>query len=146
MRIGVLALQGAFREHIMAFEALGVEAFPVRRSALLAEADGLVIPGGESTAIAKLMEAYDFYSPVVRRFDEGMAVWGTCAGAILVAREIIDALPDARRGSRRPAAVSRCSHGTRVVSWPLAKDSSWPPRSTLSSRATSGSTSTSSRT
>lgn len=101
----------------MAFEALGVEAFPVRRSALLAEADGLVIPGGESTAIAKLMEAYDFYSPVVRRFDEGMAVWGTCAGAILVAREIIDALPDQRPLGLMDISVRRNAYGRQIDSF-----------------------------
>lgn len=93
MHIGVLALQGAFREHIMTLESLGVRATAVRLPSQLAELNGLVIPGGESTAIAKLMVSYGFYDPIRQHHGAGLAIWGTCAGAILIAREILDAVP-----------------------------------------------------
>lgn len=93
MRVGVLALQGAFREHVLVLEVLGVQAPSVRLPSQLAALDGLVIPGGESTAIAKLMVTYGFYEPIVARVAEGMAVWGTCAGAILIAKNVVDGIP-----------------------------------------------------
>ena len=117
MRIGVLALQGAFREHIMALEALDVQADPVRLSSQLQGLDGLVIPGGESTAIGKLMTTYDFWDPLSAAFEAGMAVWGTCAGAILVAREILDALPEQRSLGMLDAAVRRNAYGRQVESF-----------------------------
>lgn len=91
-RIGVLALQGDFREHIQALRRLGAEAVPVRLPKDLADVDGLVIPGGESTAIGKLMVAYDLVQPLRDRIAAGMPVWGTCAGMILLARETDNAL------------------------------------------------------
>jgi 5'-phosphate synthase pdxT subunit len=94
VRIGVLALQGAFREHILLFEALGVDAEAVRLRDHLADLDGLVVPGGESTAIGKLMDTYGFYEPIRERHAAGMAVWGTCAGAVLLAREVVGGATD----------------------------------------------------
>ncbi len=94
MKVGVLALQGAFREHIMTFEALGISSVAVRLPEQLGDLSGLVIPGGESTAIGKLMQTYDFYDAIRQQHGAGMAVWGTCAGAILMATEVLDALPD----------------------------------------------------
>jgi 5'-phosphate synthase pdxT subunit len=87
MKIGVLALQGAFIEHIHMLTALGVQASEVRLPPDLLELDGLIIPGGESTTIGKLMQYYGLLAPI-RRFAERHAVWGTCAGMILVAKEI----------------------------------------------------------
>ena len=117
MRVGVLALQGAFREHIMTLEALGVAAVAVRLRDQIADLQGLIIPGGESTAIAKLMQTYGFYDAVRQRHDEGMAVWGTCAGAILMAAEILDAVPDQEPLALMDIAVRRNAYGRQVDSF-----------------------------
>lgn len=117
MRVGVLALQGAFREHILAFEALGVGAVAVRLPAQLDDLDGLVIPGGESTAISKLMRSYGFYEPIRSRHADGMALWGTCAGAILMAREIIDARPDQEPLGLMDTVVRRNAYGRQADSF-----------------------------
>lgn len=117
VKVGVLALQGAFREHIVAFETLGVEAAAVRLPEQLEECAGLVIPGGESTAIGKLMDAYGFYSEVERRYDQGMAIWGTCAGAILLARTVLDALPGQRSLALMDITVRRNAYGRQVDSF-----------------------------
>jgi len=87
MRIGVLALQGAFIEHIRRLEELGLTATEVRLPGDLRRLDGLIIPGGESTAIGKLMAGYGLMDPI-REFARQHAVWGTCAGMILMAKEI----------------------------------------------------------
>lgn len=91
MRVGVLALQGDFREHLEMLRQCGVEAVEVRRAELLDAVDALVIPGGESTAIGKLMDLYGFFPAVRRRAREGMAIFGTCAGLVLLAREALGA-------------------------------------------------------
>lgn len=88
MRVGVLGLQGDFREHLAAFRALGVEAVDVRRPEQLADVDALVIPGGESTTIGKLAERYGLIPAIRDRARAGMPVWGTCAGAIFLARDV----------------------------------------------------------
>ncbi len=87
MRIGVLALQGAFIEHIAKLRELGVRACEVRLPREMQGLDGLILPGGESTTIGKLMMTYGLLDPL-RRFAERHAVWGTCAGMILMAKEI----------------------------------------------------------
>jgi len=87
MKIGVLALQGAFIEHINILRGLGVEAVEVRLPEDLAGLDGLIIPGGESTTIGKLADAYEMMAPL-RGFAEEKPVWGTCAGMIFMAKEI----------------------------------------------------------
>jgi len=87
MKIGVLALQGAFIEHINILRGLGVEAVEVRLPEDLAGLDGLIIPGGESTTIGKLANAYEMMAPL-RGFAEEKPVWGTCAGMIFMAKEI----------------------------------------------------------
>ena len=87
MRIGVLALQGAFIEHINILRGLGVEAIEVRLPADLAGLDGLIIPGGESTTIGKLAEIYGLMEPL-RLFAHEKPVWGTCAGMIFMAKNI----------------------------------------------------------
>lgn len=88
MRVGVLGLQGDFQEHLATFRALAVEAVDVRRPEQLADVDALVIPGGESTTIGKLAERYGFLQVVRDRARAGMPVWGTCAGAIFLARDV----------------------------------------------------------
>jgi 5'-phosphate synthase pdxT subunit len=117
MRIGVLALQGAFREHILAFEALGHETVAVRLPEQMNDCVGLVIPGGESTAISKLMVTYGFYDAVAQQHGAGMAVWGTCAGAILIAREVLDAVPGQRSLAFMDIAVRRNAYGRQVDSF-----------------------------
>lgn len=88
MRIGVLALQGAFIEHINVLRRLGAEAFAARLPDDLEGVDGLVLPGGESTAIGGLMAAYGLLEPLRRAIAAGAPVYGTCAGMILLARDI----------------------------------------------------------
>lgn len=90
--VGVLALQGDFREHCKMLREVGAEAREVRLPADLEGLDGLIIPGGESTTIGKLMVAYDLQEPLRRLIASGVPVWGTCAGLILLARETDNAL------------------------------------------------------
>ncbi|KQX47970.1 MULTISPECIES: pyridoxal 5'-phosphate synthase glutaminase subunit PdxT [unclassified Streptomyces] len=88
--IGVLALQGDVREHLIALAAADAVARPVRRPEELAEVDGLVIPGGESTTISKLAELFGLMEPLRERIAAGMPVYGTCAGLIMLAEKILD--------------------------------------------------------
>jgi len=87
MKVGVLALQGAFIEHIHILQRLGVDTKEVRLPEQLADLDGLIIPGGESTTIGKLSEMYGLIDPL-RQFAGQKPVWGTCAGMILMAKQI----------------------------------------------------------
>ncbi|RMD54052.1 MAG: pyridoxal 5'-phosphate synthase glutaminase subunit PdxT, partial [Candidatus Thermofonsia bacterium] len=87
MRIGVLALQGAFIEHIKMLQKLGVEAVEVRLPQDLEGLDGLIIPGGESTTIGKLARRFELMEPL-RQFALSKPVWGTCAGMIFLAKEV----------------------------------------------------------
>ncbi|MFY1676098.1 MULTISPECIES: pyridoxal 5'-phosphate synthase glutaminase subunit PdxT [unclassified Streptomyces] len=88
--IGVLALQGDVREHVAALTAAGAAAGAVRRPAELSEVDALVVPGGESTTISKLADLFGLMDPLRRRIREGMPVYGTCAGMIMLADKILD--------------------------------------------------------
>lgn len=89
MKIGVLALQGAFREHRKMIEQCGVEAREIRTPGDLDSVDGLIIPGGESTAIGKLMTEWGLADKIIARNKAGMHIYGTCAGLILLARDIV---------------------------------------------------------
>lgn len=86
MKIGVLTLQGDFQEHIAVLSAIGVKAVDVRLPDHLQGLDGLIIPGGESTTIGKLAEEYGLMDPI-RQFGQQKAIWGTCAGAILLSKD-----------------------------------------------------------
>jgi 5'-phosphate synthase pdxT subunit len=88
MKIGVLAAQGAFAEHIATLKSLNTEAVPVRLPAELKGIDGLIIPGGESTTISRLMLAYDLMQEIESLANEGMPIFGTCAGMIMMAKTI----------------------------------------------------------
>jgi 5'-phosphate synthase pdxT subunit len=88
MRIGVLALQGDFGLHARALEKCGVEAVEVRKPLELDEVDGLVMPGGESTTLLTLMDAWDFVPALEKFHSEGKPIFGTCAGLIILAREV----------------------------------------------------------
>lgn len=116
MRVGILALQGAFREHRRAFERLGLEVREVRLPAHLEGLSALVVPGGESTTMAKLMVAYRLDRAIRAFHDEGGAVWGTCAGAILVARDIVGR-PEQPRLGLLPIEVARNAYGRQIASF-----------------------------
>ena len=88
VRFGVLALQGNFQEHIQVLQQLGVTADEVRQPSHLAGLDGLILPGGESTTISKLAAEYRLLEPLRAMAADGMPMWGTCAGLILLARDV----------------------------------------------------------
>ena len=90
MKIGVLALQGAFREHCWMLEGCGVTAVEIRKPEELDDVVGLVIPGGESTTIGKLMVQWGLMEKIKVRVSQGMAIYGTCAGMIMLAKEIVE--------------------------------------------------------
>lgn len=92
LRVGVLALQGDFEAHLKMLAELGVEGKAVRLPEQLHDLDGIIIPGGESTTIGKLMVLYGLDEPLQQKIREGFPVWGTCAGLILLARETDNAL------------------------------------------------------
>lgn len=114
VKIGVLALQGAFAEHRLYLERCGAEVVEVRLSHQLDGLDGLILPGGESTTIGKLLRRYGFEQPL-RRFDR--PIWGTCAGMILLAREVVDGLPDQLVLDRIDLRVTRNAFGRQVDSF-----------------------------
>ncbi|MEK7862072.1 MAG: pyridoxal 5'-phosphate synthase glutaminase subunit PdxT [Chloroflexota bacterium] len=87
-RVGVLGLQGDFAEHLRTLRAMGTEAVDVRRPEQLDDVDALIIPGGESTTIGKLAERYGIIPKLTERVADGMPVWGTCAGAIFLAKDV----------------------------------------------------------
>lgn len=89
IKIGVLALQGAVREHIQSLEQCGVEAVAVKRKEELQELDGLILPGGESTAMRRLIDKYDFMDALKEFARAGKPMFGTCAGLILLAKEVV---------------------------------------------------------
>ncbi len=88
MKVGVLALQGDFVEHIQMLRSLGVEAVEVRKPEQLSELDALIIPGGESTTFAKLAAEYGLMEPIREMCQSGKPVWGTCAGLIFLAKDV----------------------------------------------------------
>src|SRR5437588_2831463 len=87
LRIGVLALQGDFEAHLKMLDELGVEGIAIRLPKHLTDLDGIILPGGESTTIGKLMVLYGLDEPLQQKIREGCPIWGTCAGLILLARE-----------------------------------------------------------
>jgi 5'-phosphate synthase pdxT subunit len=93
MKIGVLALQGAFREHIDTLNAIGVEGVRVREPADLADVSGLILPGGESTTMRQLIERWGLHEPILDLADQGKPIFGTCAGMIVLAAEIAGGEP-----------------------------------------------------
>jgi 5'-phosphate synthase pdxT subunit len=115
MKIGVLALQGDFAEHIQMLQNIGVEAIDVRLPEHLADLDGLIIPGGESTTIGKLATAYGLMEPL-RAFGAQKAIWGTCAGAIFLSK---DAHRDQPLLSLMDITVERNAFGRQVASFEI---------------------------
>ena len=93
MKVGVLAIQGDFAEHLAVLRKLGVEGREVRLPQHLDKVDGLIIPGGESTTLSRLMSIYNLREPVTEMARRGKAIWGTCAGMIMMAHEITEEDP-----------------------------------------------------
>jgi 5'-phosphate synthase pdxT subunit len=119
-RIGVLALQGDFEAHAKALVALGADVVLVRRTAELAGLDGLVLPGGESTTLLNLMTDEPWFPALRRLRDEGAALMGTCAGAILLARRVVD--PEQPSLGALDATVARNAFGRQVDSFETTLD------------------------
>jgi pyridoxal 5'-phosphate synthase pdxT subunit len=117
VRIGVLALQGDVREHLQSLTALGVEAIAVRRPSELDSVDGLVLPGGESTTMAKLARTFDLLEPLRARIKDGLPVLGTCAGMILLADRIVDGTADQETIGGLDITVRRNAFGRQVDSF-----------------------------
>ncbi|MFV0494340.1 pyridoxal 5'-phosphate synthase glutaminase subunit PdxT [Mycobacterium sp.] len=118
--VGVLALQGDTREHLAALRDSGAEAIAVRRRGELEMVDGLVIPGGESTAMSHLLRDFDLLDPLRTRLAEGLPAYGACAGMILLAGEILDAGADGREALSLGAidmTVRRNAFGRQVDSF-----------------------------
>ncbi|MER7417523.1 pyridoxal 5'-phosphate synthase glutaminase subunit PdxT [Micromonospora peucetia] len=115
--IGVLALQGDVREHVAALAAAGADARPVRRTQELDAVDGLVIPGGESTTISKLADIFELREPIDKRIADGMPVYGSCAGMIMLATEVLDGRPDQRGFAGIEMTVRRNAFGRQVDSF-----------------------------
>jgi len=117
MRVGVLALQGDFREHLFALEECGVTPSLVRRPSELAAVDALVLPGGESTAIAKLARSFEMFEPLKARISAGMPVYGSCAGMILLADRVLDAAVGQETFGGLDITVRRNAFGSQVDSF-----------------------------
>lgn len=117
VRIGVLAVQGDVREHVHALGGLGVHVSTVRRPGELDEVEALVIPGGESTTMDKLIRAFDLQEPLRKRIADGMPVYGSCAGMIMLADRIADARPDQQTLGGLDITVRRNAFGRQVDSF-----------------------------
>ena len=115
--VGVLALQGDVREHLAALRAQGAEARVVRRPEELEAIDGLVLPGGESTTIAKLADRFGLLDPLRKVVADGLPVYGSCAGMILLADRLLDAPPDQETIGGLDVTVRRNAFGRQVDSF-----------------------------
>jgi 5'-phosphate synthase pdxT subunit len=116
-RVGVLALQGDFREHLRVVGGLGAEPVSVRRPEELASVDALVIPGGESSVMDKLTRAFGLADPLRAAIADGMPVYGTCAGLIMLADTVLDAIPGQRSLGGLDIAVRRNAFGNQLDSF-----------------------------
>lgn len=115
--VGVLALQGDVREHVAALKDSGAEALGVRRPEELGKVDGLVIPGGESTTMSNLLRVFELLDPLTERLHAGLPVYGSCAGMILLASEILDTRADAVALGAIDMTVRRNAFGRQVDSF-----------------------------
>ena len=117
MKVGLLAVQGSFREHGQAFAKLGVDTLAVRRPTELDECDALVLPGGESTTIIKLLRIFELLDPIRARIAAGLPVLGTCAGMILLADRILGGTSDQETIGGLDVTVRRNAFGRQVDSF-----------------------------
>jgi len=117
VKVGVLALQGDVREHSRALDGAGATAVPIKTRVDLSSVDALVLPGGESTTIGKLLERFGLLQPVVERARSGMPLFGTCAGMILMAKEITGPELAPLRLKLMDISVKRNAYGRQVDSF-----------------------------
>ena len=117
MKLGVLALQGAFREHREVLDALGVATTEVRTPEQVTGLDALILPGGESTTVGKLLETSGVLPVLRERLHDGMAAFGTCAGLILLSNCVVDGRPDQVALDALDVTVRRNAYGTQLASF-----------------------------
>ena len=122
MKVGILALQGDVTEHAQALADLGASPVEVRQPQHLSGVDALVLPGGESTTMSKLLDSSGLFEPVAAQLREGMPVFGTCAGMILLASEVLDGRPDQRSFGAIDLTVRRNAFGRQVDSFETELD------------------------
>jgi 5'-phosphate synthase pdxT subunit len=115
--VGVLSLQGDFREHLQVFQRLGINALPVKRASELSSISGLVIPGGESTTIGKLSRIFELFDPIKNIIEDGLPVFGTCAGLIMLADEITDGINGQETFGGLDVVVQRNAFGNQTESF-----------------------------
>jgi 5'-phosphate synthase pdxT subunit len=115
--VGVLALQGDVREHLVALAGLGVMARPIRRRAELDDLDGIVIPGGESTTICRLLDVFELRAPLAARLAGGLPAFGSCAGMIVLSSQILDGRDDQLPLNAIDIVVRRNAFGRQVDSF-----------------------------
>lgn len=115
--IGVLALQGAFARHVEVLNDVGVDAFEVRNRGQLDRCDAIVLPGGESTTMSKLLDTFELTEPLAKMVDDGLPTFGTCAGMILLASTISDGRPDQHSFGAIDIDVRRNGYGRQIDSF-----------------------------
>ncbi|MGK9271324.1 pyridoxal 5'-phosphate synthase glutaminase subunit PdxT [Williamsia muralis] len=117
VRIGILALQGDVREHHAALAEIGVEPVSIRRASELDSIDGIIIPGGESTTMSRLLVVLGLLEPLREALADGLPAYGSCAGMIMLARDILDTRPDAQHLDALDITVRRNAFGRQVASF-----------------------------
>ena len=117
MRVGVFALQGDVREHLRTLASIGIDAVEVRNETELATVDGLIFPGGESTTISKLIDIFGLRPALLHYIASGKPVFGTCAGMIMLAKEVLDAASGQRSLEAMDISVRRNAFGSQLDSF-----------------------------
>ncbi len=117
MRVGVFALQGDVREHLLTLTSIGVESIEVRNALELSSVDGLILPGGESTTISKLIDIFSLRESLDDFIASGKPVFGTCAGMIMLAKEVLDAASGQRSLESMDISVRRNAFGSQLDSF-----------------------------
>lgn len=117
LKLGVLALQGDFREHLQVLDRIGVPSLAVKRESELSEIDGLILPGGESTVFQKLSQAYGLFEPIRSAIANGLPVFGTCAGLIMLADRIEDGIEGQQTFGGLDIVVRRNAFGGQLESF-----------------------------
>ncbi|HEY5224972.1 MAG TPA: pyridoxal 5'-phosphate synthase glutaminase subunit PdxT [Microbacteriaceae bacterium] len=117
LRVGVLALQGDFREHLAVLRSLGADAVAVRRPDELASVDGLIIPGGESSVMDKLSRTFELVAPLRKAIASGLPIYGTCAGLIMLADRVLDSIAGQETLGGLDVTVRRNAFGSQLDSF-----------------------------
>ena len=120
MRVGVFALQGDVREHLQLLTSLGVESIEVRNAEQLASVDGLILPGGESTTISKLIDIFGLRDDLLAYISKGKPVYGTCAGMIMLATEVLDEASGQQSLKAMDISVRRNAFGSQLDSFEIS--------------------------